>query len=372
MAEKLNVGVIGTGFGAKVHIPGFQEHPRTRVVAVAASRPERAQEAAEAHEIPFATGDYRELIAHPEVALVSIATPPDLHAEMALAALDAGKPILVEKPLAHSLAAAEAIAQRAEAARLPGIVDFEFRFVPAWMLMKRKIAEGFLGRPRFISVSWLVDSLADPDGRRFGWVNQSERGGGALAAFGSHIFDYLEWFFGDIVAATGALAIGVPRRAQAGSRRKAEVTAEDTFGVNLRFAGGLVAAVEVCTVGWHRRGHRILAYGDLGTLELVQESSDYIHGAVLRAARAGDSTLEEVPIPEDLELRREYADGRLAPFIQVVDALVRAIDGSPRPGDPDLQTGVRAQRIIDGMHRSHLEHAAAVPRPASRPKRLSS
>ena len=76
MVDKLGVGVIGVGFGEHIHIPGFQEHPRTQVVAVAAAHPEHAEEAAEAHEIPFATGDYRELLARPEVDLVSIASPP--------------------------------------------------------------------------------------------------------------------------------------------------------------------------------------------------------------------------------------------------------------------------------------------------------
>jgi predicted dehydrogenase len=233
-------------------------------------------------------------------------------------------------------------------------VDFEFRFVPAWMLMKRKIAEDYLGRMRFVSVSWLVDSLADPDARRFGWIHQSELGGGTLGSLGSHVFDYLEWFFGDIVEATGFVSIGVPKRLMPGSRRKAQVTAEDTFGADLRFASGLCAAVEVCTVGWHRYGHRILAFGDQGTLDLRQESaSDYIHQASLRAGRAGDPTLELVPVPEDLELPREYPDGRVAPFIQVIDALVRAIEGAPRPGDPDLDCGLRAQRVMDAVSRAH-------------------
>ena len=356
MADKLKVGVIGTGFGQKVHIPGFQEHSGTQVVAIAASRLANAREAAEAHEIPFSTADYRELIAHPEVQAVSIATPPHLHAEMALAAIDAGKPVLIEKPLADSLAAALAIRELAAERRVPGIVDFEFRFVPAWMLMKRMIADDYLGRLRFVSVSWLVDSLADPDARRFTWINQSELGGGTLRSLGSHVFDYLEWFFGEIVEATGFLGIGVPRRTMPGSRRKAVVTAEDTVSADLRFAGGLHAAVEVCTVGWHRYGHRIIAFGDQGTLELRQESpSDYIHQASLRAGRAGDPTLELVPIPEDLELRREFPDGRLAPFIQMIDALIRAIGGAPHPGDPDLDCGLRAQRIIDAVSRSNAE-----------------
>jgi predicted dehydrogenase len=366
--DKLGVGVIGVGFGEHIHIPGFQEHPSTRVVAVAAARPERAHEVAETHEIPFATSDYRELVSRPDVDLVSIASPPHLHAEMALAAIDAAKPVLIEKPLAHSLAAAETLWARAGERHVPGVVDFEFRFVPAFRLMKQHLGNGYIGRPRFVSVSWLVDILADPEGRRFGWASQREAGGGALGAFGSHVFDYLEWFFGPITEAAGFLATGVPRRALPTSRRKAEVTADDTFGAHLRFASGLTAAVEVCTVGWHREGHRIVAYGDDGTLELTQESpSDYIHGSVLRGGRAGDPTLEEIPIPEDLALDREYADGRLAPFIQVIDALFRGIAGSPAPGDPGLREGFRAEAVAEAVRRSHAQGGwIAVANPISR------
>jgi predicted dehydrogenase len=366
--DKLGVGVIGVGFGEHIHIPGFQEHPRTRVVAVAAARQERAEEAAEAHEIPFSTADYKALIARPDVDLVSIASPPHLHAEMALAAIDAAKPILIEKPMAHSLPAAEQILARAGERRVAGVVDFEFRFVPAFRLMKRLIAEGYLGRPRFISVSWLVDVLADPEGRRFGWASERETGGGVLGAFGSHVFDYLEWFFGEITAATGFLATGVPRRALPQSRRKAEVTADDTFGAHVRFQSGLVAAVEVCAVGWHRAGHRILAYGDEGTLELRQEShSDTIHGAVLRGGRAGDPTLEELPIPDDLTLDREYPDGRLAPFIQVIDALLRAVDGRGGVDDPSLERGLRAQTVMAAIARSHAAGDWVSTQPALKP-----
>ena len=369
MAGKLGVGVVGIGFGQKIHVPGFQEHPRTRVVAVAAAHPDRAAEAAKTYEIPFATADYRELIARSDVDLVSIATPPHLHAEIALAAIAARKPFLVEKPLAHSLAQAAAVCEAAAQARVPGVVDFEFRCVPAWMLAKRWLEQGTIGRPRYVSVSWLVDILADPDGRRSSWAHQSEMGGGVLGAFGSHVFDYLEWFFGEITEATGFLAIGVKKRALPRSRRRVDVTADDTFGAHLRFASGLTAAVEVCAVGWHRRGHRLLAYGDDGTIELTQESpSDTIHGAVLRAGRAGDPTLEEVPVPEDLVLPREFPDGRLAPFIQVVDALVRAIDGAPRPGDPDLECGLRAQTVMEAVSQAHAR-AGWVPTRTAAPSR---
>jgi predicted dehydrogenase len=365
---KLGVGVIGVGFGEHIHIPGFQEHPRTHVVAVAAAHQERAEEAAEAHEIPFATGDYHALLARPDVDLVSIASPPHLHREMALAAIEAGKPVLIEKPLAHSLQAAEALCTRAAERRIAGVVDFEFRFVPAFRLMKRLIASGFLGRPRFVSVSWLVDILADPEGRRFGWASEREAGGGVLGAFGSHVFDYLEWFFGEITQATGFLATGVPRRALPQSRRKAEVTADDTFGAHVRFSSQLVATIEVCAVGWHRAGHRILAYGDDGTLELRQEShSDTIHGAVLRGARAGEPTLEEMAIPEDLALDREYPDGRLAPFIQVIDALLRAVDGRPEPDDPGLECGLRAQAVMEAVARAHAAGDWMPAAPALRP-----
>ncbi len=353
MAGRYGVGVIGVGFGEKVHIPGFQEHPRTKVVAVAAQRAARAEEVAEAWEIPFSTDDYKKLVAHPDVDIVAIATPPHLHAPMAEATIAAGKPFLIEKPLAHTLQAAKDIAAGAADAGIPAIIDFEFRFVPAWMLMQRELAGGYVGRPRFVSVSWLVDILADPEARRFGWASQQESGGGTLGAFGSHVFDYLGWFFGEISAAAGFLATGVPRRLLPDSKSRAEVTADDTFGAHLRFASGLLAAVEVCAVGWHRGGHRITVYGDDGTLELRQESpADYIHGARLLAGRAGDPMLEEMPLPDDLLLPREYPDGRLGPFVQAIDALVRAIEKASRPGDPDLSAGLRAQAVMDAVSRA--------------------
>ncbi len=98
--SKIGVAVVGTGFGQKVHLPGFQAHHRTEVVAVYHRNLDKAQAIASTHNIPYACNSIADIVAIPEVAGVSISTPPFLHFEMAKTVLEAGKHLLLEKPTA--------------------------------------------------------------------------------------------------------------------------------------------------------------------------------------------------------------------------------------------------------------------------------
>ncbi len=132
MRSLINVAVVGTGFGQKVHIPGLQAHPRTQVVAAYNQDGTKAQKIAQTYNIPHFCTNLEEIVALKEVEAVSISTPPFLHYEMAKTVLQAGKHLLLEKPTTLSAIEARELYSIASKQNVIATMDFEFRFVPAW------------------------------------------------------------------------------------------------------------------------------------------------------------------------------------------------------------------------------------------------
>jgi len=351
MSTSIGVAVIGTGFGQKIHIPGLQAHPRTRVVAVQHRDLAKAQAIAHAHSIPHACQTVDEIVALPQVQAVSISTPPFLHYEQARLVLAAGKHLLLEKPTTMTVQEAEALQQLAIAHHSITSLDFEFRFVPAWMRLAELLAEGYVGHKRLVKVDWLVPGRADAN-RPWNWYARTDQGGGVLGALGAHTFDYLIWLFGGVQRLCGRLSTTIPTRPDPATGELKPVDSDDTCSIALELSDGTPCQVTLSTVTYQGRGHWLEVYGDRGTLILGSDhQSDYVHGFKLWAASVGQP-LVELEIPERLAFPQTYADGRLAPFIRVVDTWVNAIDQGQAIA-PSLADGINSQRLIDLTHQSH-------------------
>ena len=352
MNKDIGIAVVGTGFGEKIHIPGFQNHPRTQVVAVYHRDIEKAKAIASSHNIPHVCDRLEHALALPDVAAVSISTPPFLHYEMAKATLQAGKHLLLEKPMTLSATEAQQLYQLATAKGVVGMMDFEFRFVPAWQLFAEYLAQGYVGQKRLIKIDWLVSSRADAS-RPWNWYAQKDKGGGALGAVGSHAFDYISWLFGSVRRLCAQLSTAIPERPDptAGDTLK-PVDADDTCLVMLELGDGTPCQLCISSVTYQGRGHFVEVYGDRGTLVLGSDNQkDYVHGFHLKAAPVG-KPLAEVEIPNRLVFSQNYSDGRLAPFIRVVDQWVQGID-SGKVMTPSLREGVYSQLLMDLTHQSH-------------------
>ena len=350
--KKIGIAVIGTGFGQKIHIPGFQHHPRTEVVAVYNRDLSRAKAIADDYNILYAYNSLDKILALPEVDAVSVTTPPFLHYEMATAALKAGKHLLLEKPMAMNVTEVKKLHQLAQAKGLVAIADFEFRFVPAWQLLAKYLQQGYIGKPRFIKIDWIVTSRANPE-RPWNWYAQKDCGGGALGAVGSHAFDYISWLFGGVKRLSAHLSCTIPQRPdpQEGNRLK-PVDADDTCLVMMELTDGTPCQLSISSVTYNGRGHWLEVYGDQGTLVLGSDNlKDYVHGFKLLAAPAGKS-LTPVEIPKSLAFPQLFTDGRLAPFIRIVDRLVESIDQG-KSLTPSLKEGSYSQLLMDLCHQSH-------------------
>ncbi len=349
---KIGVAVVGTGFGQKIHIPGFQHHHRTEVVAVYNRSLDKAKAIAQSNNIPYADNDLDKILALAEVDAVSISTPPFLHYEMGKAVLAAGKHLLLEKPMAMNVAQVKELSNLAESQGLVAIADFEFRFVPPWQLLAEYLQQGYVGNFRLIKIDWLVTSRANPE-RAWNWYSCKDMGGGALGAVASHAFDYISWLFGSVKRLSAHLSCTVPLRPDPNENNILKpVDADDTCLVMLELADGTPCQLSISSVTYAGRGHWVEVYGDKGTLVLGSDNlKDYVHGFKLFAAPAGEA-LTEIAIPQRLAFPQVFSDGRLAPFVRVVDRFVEAIDLG-KSLTPSLKEGIYSQLLMDLTHKSH-------------------
>ncbi len=352
--DRIGVAVVGTGFGQKIHIPGFQHHPRTEVVAVYNRSLSKAKEIADANKIYYAYNDLDRILSLPEVDAVSISTPPFLHYEMAKKVLAAKKHLLLEKPMAMNAAQVKELYHLAKAQGVVAIADFEFRYVPAWQLLAKHLEDNYVGKKRLIKIDWLVTSRANPE-RDWNWYSQRNAGGGALGAVASHAFDYIHWLFGPVSRLCGYLNCAIPERPdpRKGGIIK-PVDADDTCLIMMELADGTPVQLSISSVTYSGRGHWVEIYGEKGTLVLGSSNlKDYVHGFELFAAPV-DKSLKKVTIPQEYELPQVFTDGRLAPFIRIVDRFVASID-SNKSLVPSLREGVYSQLLMDLTHQSHQQ-----------------
>ncbi len=348
--KQIGVAVIGTGFGKKVHIPGFQNHPRTELVAVYNPNLGKAKAIADEYKILYAYNDLDKILRLPEVDAVSISTPPFLHYEMAKRALDAGKHLLLEKPMAMNATEVRELYHLAGKRNLVAMADFEFRFVPAWQLLAEHLQEDYTGKKRLIKIDWLVTSRANPK-RTWNWYSQKDAGGGALGAVGSHAFDYINWLFGSVSRLNGYLNCAIIERPDHQDGKMKPVDADDICLIMLELADGTPCQLSVSSVIYNGRGHFVEIYGEEGTLVLGSDNlKDYVHGFRLFAAPAG-KPLKKVSIPKRLDFTEVFSDGRIAPFIRLVDRFVESID-TGKSLVPSLKEGVYSQLLMDLTHQS--------------------
>ena len=343
-ADAIRVGVIGTGFGASLHLSALRECPGFTTVAIASRRLDRARAAAQDHNIPAHFSDYREMVRHPDIDAVIVATPPHLHHPMAIAALEHDKHVLCEKPMARNLAEAKDMLRIAERTTAIAMVNNQLRFLPARARVYELIREGYIGEPHAASVVVHRSSLNDPHDRPWGWLMEAEKAGGMLGATGAHYLDALRWWFGEVKAVAGAVSTMVRQRRLPDSSAMGRVDADDNFAVLLRFANNALGSVHVSATAGHEGDEQITLSGAEGTLIL--------RDGVLLGARRGDFSLNELPIPDRLM-------GGLVPgghfLVQPTTLLLRAWGQAIRegvPASPSFADGVKTQEILDGALRS--------------------
>ena len=258
----LRVGMVGYAFMGAAHAQGWRNAPRffdlpvdIELTAVAGRNAVAVAAAAERFGFASAETDWRTLVERDDIDLIDICTPGDSHAEIAIAALRAGKHVLCEKPLANSVAEAEemtAVAAEAATRGAYAMCGFTYRRTPALAYARSLIEQGRLGTIRHIRGQYLQDWLHDEDAPMTWRLDKSRSGSGALGDIGAHLIDTTQWLTGQSIAGVSALLeTFVASRPVSGERSglggigsadapRAAVTVDDAALFTARFDGGAV------------------------------------------------------------------------------------------------------------------------------------
>lgn len=345
----LRVAIAGLGFGEKVHLPALHDCPLTEPVALWHPRPERLELACRASGLP-GRADFEALLADPAIDALVLATPPEPRFDLARAALQAGKHLLLEKPVALDAAAIEELQRLALRQGLTVAVDFEYRAVPLFQQLADLLSEGVLGEPWLVKLDWLMSSRADAS-RPWSWYSQAAAGGGVLGALGTHAFDTLHWLIGPSRAVRGQLSTAIGERPlPPPASGSAAVDAEDIALIQMelldRAGRSVPAQVNLASVTRCGRGHWLELYGSDATLVLGSgNQADYVHGFQLWMARPGES-LRAVQADPALAFPRTWEDGRIAPVRRLIGWWAEAI-AEGRPMVPGLCEAVASQQVCD-------------------------
>jgi predicted dehydrogenase len=261
----VNVGLIGAGFMGKAHSLAYAAMPMffwpapalpvRRIIADVTEQ--AAAEGAQRYGFAESTADWRRVVEHPDVDLVDIATPNNLHAEIAESAAAAGKHVICEKPLARSADEARRMYDAVRAAGVVHMVAYNYRRTPAVQLAKKYVAEGAIGRVISFRGTYLQDWSADPNSPLSWRFQRSVAGSGALGDIGTHVLDLARYLVGEISAVSSMLSTWIPDRPvssggvdklgaadrDAAAERKA-VDVDDELITMLRFEGGAIGTIE--------------------------------------------------------------------------------------------------------------------------------
>ncbi|MGA4845527.1 Gfo/Idh/MocA family protein [Streptomyces sp. G5(2025)] len=386
----LGVGMVGYAFMGAAHSQGWRtvgrvfDLPVEPVLAAVCGRDAGAVRAA-ADRLGWAAAetDWRALLARDDVDLVDICTPGDSHAEIAVAALEAGKHVLCEKPLANTVEEAEAMAEAAERARSRGqvaMVGFNYRRVPALALARRMVAEGRLGTLRHVRLTYLQDWLVDAEFPLTWRLLKEHAGSGALGDLGAHIVDLAQYLVGEQVAGVSALTETFVRErpllegassglTAAGGARRGAVTVDDAAVFTARFPSGALASFEATRFAAGRKNALRLelngADGSLAfDLERLNELSFHDH-----TEPAASSGFRRILVTEP---EHPYLDAWWPPghglgyehtFVHQARDLLHAIATGTRP-HPSFADGLSVQRVLAAVEESAAKNSVYTLVPA--------
>ncbi|MFI5569464.1 Gfo/Idh/MocA family protein [Streptomyces sp. NPDC051740] len=383
----LRIGMVGYAFMGAAHSQGWRTAPRVfdlplspELAVICGRDADAVRAAADRHGWAETETDWRALVERDDVDLVDICTPGDSHAEIALAALAAGKHVLCEKPLANTVAEAEAMTRAAEEAAARGqlaMVGFNYRRVPATALARRMVAEGRIGKLRHVRVAYLQDWLVDPEFPLTWRLRREQAGSGSLGDLGAHIVDLAQYLSGERLAGVSALTETFVRERPlptAPSSGLAAVTAAGTGQVTVddaalftgRFTSGALASFEATRYATGRKNAlRIELNGERGSLAFDLERLNELefHDGTEPGTHAGFRRIL-VTEPDHPYLEAWWPPGHGLgyehTFVHQARDLVHAVAEGRGP-EPSFADGLQVQRVLAAVEESAEKNSVYTP-----------
>jgi predicted dehydrogenase len=379
--ERLRVAMVGHGFMGAAHSQAWRTAPRffdlgvePEMAVVVGRDPERTEAARAQYGWRTASTDWRAVVADPDIDVVDVVSPGSSHVEVAIAALEAGKHVLCEKPLATTVAEAEAMTAAAAAARFRGVramVGFSYRRVPAIAFARQLVQAGRIGTVRQVRALYLQDWLTDAEGPMTWRLDKSLAGSGSLGDIGAHAIDLVEHVTGARLATVSGtletfvterplLADGVGLSGTASSER-GQVTVDDAAYFLGRLGGGAadgaIGSFEATRYATGRKnGLTLEISGSAGAIQFDLESMNELR-LYESSAPAGEQGFRRILVtePEHPYMAAWWPTGHLIGYEHTfshqvkdfVDAIVAGTDPSP-----SFEDGLHVQRVLDAVERS--------------------
>lgn len=374
----IRVAVVGAGMAGRAHLNGYRQAatlygaglPEVRLVAVADAHEPFARDAARRYGYERAETDWRAVVEADDIDAVSVVVANDLHREIVEALLAAGKHVLCEKPLAPSVADAEAMVKAAENTGLVAATGFTFRRSPAVNAIRQQVLEGSLGPVQHFNGHYWCDYGHNPDAP-ISWRYRGGPGSGALSDIGSHLIDLGEYFCGPVRSVQGAvLSTQVPDRptpvgTAVGhsanvrvSQERQPVENEDIATFTATFASGAVGTFSVSRIARglaNSLGFEVFSKGGAATFELSRPAEFTVADAAASDPVDGYRRVVVGPghpyiaggLPMDFP---SVGHGQHEFFVWQARAFLEQIAGLDRlPGCPTLAEGLHNLRVVDAI-----------------------
>jgi predicted dehydrogenase len=365
MSLQINVALIGYAFMGRAHSNAYRQvspfftptlTPRMKVLCGRTRA--KVEAAARQYGWEEAATDWRAVIARPDIQLVDISTSGDSHAEIAIAAADAGKAVICEKPLARTLAEAEEMLAAVRRAGVANMVCHNYRRAPAVMLARELIAAGTLGTIRHFRGTYLQEWLVDPARPRTWRLDRTKAGAGTLGDIGSHVIDLARFLVGEITDVTGALDTFIKERPlPEDPSTTAPVTVDDAAAAVVRFANGALGTIEATRYATGRKNfNRFEINGSLGSvafnLERINELEVYL-ASDPPAVRGFRTILVTDPVHPYVKAwwPPGHVIGWEHTFTHTIFDLLQAM-AEGTPVSPSFEDGVANQRVMDAIERA--------------------
>lgn len=335
----MKVGIVGSGFGVRAHLPAYVAHPSFEVIALAS--PHSAGKIAKERKIPHAFTSCEELLKGCDVDLVSIAAPPFTHDKDVLASLKAGKHVICEKPFALNVRQAEEMVAAAQKAGTVTAIMHEFRFVPQHVAIKQLVVNNHLQPMREIEITQLATFLGEDLERKNNWWMKRELGGGITGALLSHLIDLASWLAGrPPVKSLGYERTAVPARKDANGSFTTDV-ADGAFAL-VDYGDGLVArlavdgtvAIDSYTCAVHAQNRTAVASGSsIFETQLFAIDSE---------------NAEELDCKQSKYEKFKSVDRHVPLIMELLDEFLKRVENGT--GDiPTFEDGLQTQRVLESI-----------------------
>ena len=361
----LSVAQIGYAFMGKAHsnawrnVASFFDVPAFEQKVLVGRDATQVAEAAAKYGWAESATDWREVIERDDIHIIDICAPGWMHAEIAIAALEAGKHVLVEKPLANTLGEAELMTAAAAKARKRGVqsmIGFNYRRVPALALAKELIAEGRLGTIRHVRAAYLQDWLTNAGSPMTWRLRKETAGSGALGDIASHAIDQIGYLTGQtVLEASGVLKTFVTQRP--GPAGLEDVTVDDAAWATFWLTGDMGASVEASRVATGQKNSlQIEVYGSGGALTFNLENLNELN-FLDATAPVREQGFRRILVnePEHPYLEAWWPQGHIIgwehTFTHQIRDFLLAISSGEAPS-PSFEEGLQVQRVLAAVEES--------------------